>query len=521
MRFIISLIILCTTLSLCHAQQAVYVPAGGKVWNFGNVAVFGDMTNNGLLGSSPSSVFQFFGKQWTNGYNATMNDESPGGRTGKGGTFRFSGNGQQTIAGGFNIAANMGCSFPNVDVNNPGGILLQDLNDLKVRNNLNFSTGHVFLNGWNLVVGDTAPGTITNYSDQRYVVTGTGTSGGFLYRLKVQASSNQIVFPVGATATDYSPAGILYEGTGEDFHVRVFDSVYQNAITGPVLYDSVVYKTWNIGQDGSSQVALTLQHNNADEALEYQVNRDNSYISRYEFLPGHWESRTGVNDNMAAGTLSTQPLQNATQHSRGFEGGLGINSYFTKLTPYSLSYLPADIVLFNAIRVSDSRVDITWNTIRETDNAVFEIERMFDNDSTWTTVATVPTQAPNGNSTTTLKYYDPDANSYDGWTYYRIKVISKTGKYIYTDVREVPPLIEVVVYPNPNLGDFKVNIKGIKAPLMMTLYDTWGQLIREKEIVQAGEVEFKDMPAGTYVFILKYKDTQKLAYTCKVIVIAH
>jgi hypothetical protein len=120
-----------------------------------------------------------------------------------------------------------------------------------------------------------------------------------------------------------------------------------------------------------------------------------------------------------------------------------------------------------------------------------------------------------------LDYFYEDNNSYDGWTYYRIKVVSVTGRYLYTDVREVGPLIKVTVYPNPNFGNFKVDIRGIKVPLILQIFDTWGQVIRTQEVLMSGQVNITDMPKGTYFLRLTYKDTKKEAYVCKVIVIDH
>ncbi|SFD06787.1 Por secretion system C-terminal sorting domain-containing protein [Chitinophaga sp. CF118] len=519
-----NLLLLCFLIFFTNtfAQQAAYIPAAGKVWSYGNVAFFGDVTNDGLLGSSPSSILYFMGKQWTNGFGALLNDESATGTDGTGGTFRFaSTNGQQIVAGGYNVASKTGASFPNFEVANPNGILLADLNDLKIRNTLNFNNGHIFLNGWNLMVGHNNSGTLTGYNDQRFVVTGTGSSGGFMYRAKVTTTAGPLVFPIGTTATNYAPAGVVYDGAADDFKARVFDSVYQLAVSGNTINDSVVYKTWNMGQvnAGAGAVALTLQHMDSEEGIDYVPNRDKSYISR--FVNGAWEVRNGVNDNMGPGTLNAQPMISAaTMHARGFTSGLGMNSYYTKFTTVT-SYLPADIIHFNAYRVTYSLVDLVWTTIRETNNAVFEIERMYDNETAFTKIATVATKAPGGNSTSRLDYFYEDSNSYDGWTYYRIKVVSSTGRYLYTDVREVPPLIKVTVYPNPNFGDFKVDIKGIKVTLVMQVFDTWGQPIRTQDIVKNGQVHITDMPKGTYFLVLTYKETKKQAYVCKVIVIDH
>lgn len=520
-RYLLILCFLVLSINIT-AQNAAYIPPGGQVWSYGNVAFFGDVTNDGMLGSSPASVLYFLGKQWTNSYTALLSDESPSGLKGTGGIFRFmSRNGQQIIAGGYNVAAKTGASFPNLEVNNANGVVLADLHDLHVRNTLQLTNGHVFLNGWNLMVGTDNPGSITGYSDQRFIVTGTETAGGFLYRAKLNSNAGQVVFPVGTSATNYAPAGVRYEGSPEDFKARVFDSVFMQAITGRTLYDSVVYKTWNLGQEGNGTglTSITLQHMDADEAPEYNVNRSSSYISR--FIDTDWEMRKAVNDNMAPGMLTTQPmLQKATMHSRGI-AGIGGNIYFAKLTSLAYSFLPADIIHFNAYRVSYSLVDLVWTTSRETNNAVFEIERMLDNETAFKKIATVPTKAPGGYSTTRLDYYYQDTNDYDGWSFYRIKAVSATGKYVYTDVREVGPLIQATVFPNPNHGDFKVTVRGIKTPLIVQVFDTWGQQVRRLEMVNQSEVNIRDMPAGTYVLTLTHKETKKQAYVCKVIVIDH
>lgn len=510
-------LLLSTTTS---AQQQVYIPADGKVWSFGNVAIFGDITNEGLLGSNPATLLYFLGKQWTNTYTAILSDESTSGTDGTGGIFRFAGtSGQQIIAGGYNVASKTGPSFPNLEISNGNGVVLADLNDLKVRNNLNLANGHVFLNGWNLMVGHNTPGTITGYSDKRFIVTGTDIAGGFLYRSRLTSAAGQVVFPIGTTATNYAPAGVVYEGAAEDFKARVFDKVLKLAVSGEMLYDSVVYKTWNIGQENNTTglVALTLQHMDADEGPEYTVNRANSYISRFSY--GAWEIRKSVNDNMQTGTVTTQPMQQAaTMHSRGF-AGLGTDAYFIKMTTGTTSYLPVDIIYFNAYRVTYALVDLLWTTTRETNNSVFEIERMLDNETEFKKVGTVNTKAPGGYSTSKLDYYYQDVNDYDGWSYYRIRAVSTTGRYVYSDVREVGPLVQAKVFPNPNQGQFKVKVRGIKTPLIVQVFDTWGQQIRKLEMTGETEVQIKDMPKGTYVLVLTHKESKKQAYVTKVVVI--
>jgi len=505
------------------AQQAVYIPADGKVWSYGNVAVFGDMRNDGTLGSSAATTLYFMGKRWINGNGATLPAE------GTGGMFRFSGNnilygttGQQLLAGGYSVAGKTGTSFPNLEVNNAAGILLDDLNDLKIIHHLHFSSGHIFLNGWNLEVGNNDPGTITGYSDQRFVVTGTGAAGGYLYRSQLSGASGNVVFPVGTAVQHYAPAAIEQKGAPDDFKVRVFDQVYQYAVSGAIIPDSFVYKTWNIGrlQHAGGEADITLQHMDAEESPTYAANRERSFITH--FVGNTWNLEDTAGTKPVPGTLSTaSQLQSSTMQTRTIKAGLGTNEYFAKTTNAMSDRPPAAFLRFDAYRISVYFVQLEWSTIKEFNNLQFEIERKLDNEEDFTRIATIPSLAVNGNSNILLNYDFKDANSYDGWSYYRIKAVSRNGKYVYTTIRAVPPMIQIDVYPNPNAGQFKVRIFGIRTPMLLQITDVWGQVVRQQEILSNGEVEIRNMPAGTYFLVMYHKATQVIGYRSKVIVIDH
>ncbi len=172
---------------LSKAQQGVYIAPGERLQvNPGEpFSIYGNMVNNGAIGTGNNANIYFFGKTWNNGTGASMPDESTNGNTGKGGLFRFVGNnplygnqGSQQVFGGYNAVNRLGATFPNIDINNPLGLIMSDLTDLKIRNTLNFTTGHLFLNGWNLVIGNGNPGQITGYSEQSFIVTGTAIAEG-------------------------------------------------------------------------------------------------------------------------------------------------------------------------------------------------------------------------------------------------------------------------------------------------------------------------------------------------------
>ncbi|ASZ14464.1 T9SS type A sorting domain-containing protein [Chitinophaga sp. MD30] len=512
---------------VAQAQQGVYVPAGGKVFLTGDVpvSIYGNVYNDGTIGSTPQSVLHFFGKYWTNADGSSLHDESPDGLSGKGGLFRFSANnplynniGQQIVYGGYNIAAGNGPSFPNLELNNPAGLQLADLSDLKIRNHLQLGNGHIFLNGWNLMVGHNNPGSIAGYSDRSFVVTGTEMAGGFLYRARLGSTADTIVYPIGTGAGNYSPAAIIYSGATDDFKARVFDKVYSGGSNGQLIPDSFVNKTWNIGRQkpANNEVNVLLQHMNADEPLLYQQYRGESYISRY--TSGGWERLQTLEGQQQPGRLSTLPLQKpATLHARLFAGGINTSDLFAK-TALIKTQPPVAFLSFEAYRISAERVQLDWSTKWEINNQHFELERRLENETEFTRIATLPTKAPGGNSSQRLNYTYQDPNDFDGWSYYRVKAVNNRGDYVYSEIRAVAPFIQIVVFPNPNFGQFKVRIRGIRSVLMMQLYDTWGQVIRQKEIQRDGEVQILDMPKGMYILVLYHKGTQQVAFRQKVIV---
>jgi hypothetical protein len=445
-------------------------------------------------------------------------DESADGKSGTGGAFIFAGTAQQHVYGGYSLAARSGASFPNLQVNNLSGLWLDDLSDLKIRNNLNFGAGRIYLNGWNLLVGNNNPGTITGYNDQRYVVTGDLPAGGALYREGINNAAGKVVFPVGTNDNSYTPAAILITGAADNFGVRAFDSVYEVAGGGAAYKDSFVNKTWNIQRTNNSggEVDVILQHMEADEQPGYAANRDSSYITR--FISGVWDKLPNIPYKPLPGTLTSSPMnEDAVMHLRHFTS-FGSSEYVAK-TILASNAAPAVLLSFEAYRIAPVIVQGNWTTSKEVNNLRFEVERRYEREETFTKVATIPTKALNGNSNVPTNYSYQDLNDYDDWTYYRVKAVGKNGQEVYSDIRAVPPFVQINVYPNPNNGNFKVSIRGIRGDMILQVRDTWSQAMRSYNVKGGdSDISIQDMPSGAYFLVFYHKETMKVAYTCKVIV---
>ena len=512
-----------------RAQQGLYIAPGTRLQVSGSevVSIFGNVSNEGDFGSTRVSVITFFGKTWNNGNGSTFPDESTDGFSGKGGLFRFSENnplygnlGAQQLYGGYSVVTRSGATFPNFEVNNRLGILLSDLSDMKVRNNLHFATGHIFLNGWNLVVGDKKPGTITGYSEQSFVVTGTSIAGGFLYREQVDAAAGKVVFPVGTSPSGYSPAALEFSGAADDFKVRVFDSVYQFAISGLANKLDFTNKTWNIAREhnNTGETKITLQHMDADEGLDYASYRGSSYLSRY--VNNKWDYLEAPDNFPLPGNLTTtNTLRNATMHHRVFAEGISSNEYFAKASIVYGPYAPAVFIDLNAWRLSEYFAQLEWSVSRELNNDHFEIERRFDKDTAFSKVGEVRSHAPDGTTNARQDYKYVDANGYEGWTYYRIRAVSKNGRESYSRIKAVPPFLRVDVWPNPNRGQFQVRVRGEQTDMIMQIVNIIGQVTNQYSIRGEATIRVQGLSKGTYLLVFFDRNTSRLMRTEKVIVI--
>lgn len=502
--FVPVLFFLCCCCRHSAAQQGIYIPPGGKVSLTGTVPVtfYFNTQNDGALSSNAGATLYFLGRQWTNGSGGTLPD------AGAGGVFRFAGiSGRQVIYSGYNLAGRSGATFPNLMIDNAAGVELGDLHDLRVRNDLHFRNGHLFLNGWNLYAN-----AITGFNAQRFIVTGTAAAGGFLYR---DINAATVLFPVGTAPGNYAPVSVLNAGTTETFHARVFDGVYQSAISGAALPDTFIQQTWNIGSNGTGSMAVSyaFQHMNAAESTPYAANRLNSFVVRYQ--GNGWQRQAVQNLLVAEG-----PETASTLHTQSFPAGVAQNEYFAKGTQQAVEGYEVLFIRFAADRLSPSSVGLLWTTWYEANNSHFEIERRLESETTFSTVGTMPSQGINGNSPRMLEYSTIDPNGYNGWSYYRIKVILRNGAISYTVIRAVPPLKRIDIFPNPNYGQFKVRIYGLQADVKMQITNTWGQVVREYDIEQgSAEAAVHNLAAATYYVSLYYKTTGVLVETRRIIVL--
>src|SRR5690625_792307 len=173
-----TLIIYFLSLWTCSAfaQMTMYIPPTGRVFLHpsDSVAIFGNVRNEGSIGSEQGAVVDFEGAFWSNAPASSLPGRSKEKATG--GLFRFTGSETQMLAAGYSLESKSGPSFPNISIENEEGVRLVDINDLHIRGQLQLKKGHLFLNNNNILVDKS----ITNFSPEKFVVTGREIGTGSL-----------------------------------------------------------------------------------------------------------------------------------------------------------------------------------------------------------------------------------------------------------------------------------------------------------------------------------------------------
>jgi hypothetical protein len=164
------------------------------------------------------------------------------------------------------------------------------------------------------------------------------------------------------------------------------------------------------------------------------------------------------------------------------------------------SPLPVLLKSFTARR-NNSIVDIRWVTATEINSSGFELQRQTGiND--WETIAFIPSQAVNGNSTSELTYSYSDLNSTKAVCNYRLRQVDLDRNFKYSDIRSVrgeDATGKIIIYPNPSF-DGRVNIVLDDANVIrdITLIDMNGRSIKQWNGVSNNNIQIENLVPGFY-----------------------
>ena len=188
---------------------------------------------------------------------------------------------------------------------------------------------------------------------------------------------------------------------------------------------------------------------------------------------------TSQTNNGIPGCNNNSVPCNNTAGSAGGTNGSGI------LSPIG-GFLPIELLSFKAQK-QGNHVVLTWTTSTEINNDFFDIEKSKDGIN-FSQVEMVKTKAKNGNSKKPLSYEAKDLSPQSGTLYYRLKQtdINTTFKYhpIISINNDKVQSISISIYPNPNKGEFTIDLSGIEQnnEVELTVIDINGKIVYRNSI---------------------------------------
>lgn len=166
------------------------------------------------------------------------------------------------------------------------------------------------------------------------------------------------------------------------------------------------------------------------------------------------------------------------------------------------SALPVTLAYFNG-RMTEGGALLGWQTAREVDNTGFRIERSH-NAETFESIATVASQAEDGNSLSPLTYSYTDPLPLPGINYYRLVQTDRSGTQSRSKIIALSrEAAQTVLYPNPVLGSGEVSLEPALAYSRYELVDVQGRVVEQSSGPGVlSRLSVASLPAGVYVLRL-------------------
>jgi hypothetical protein len=169
--------------------------------------------------------------------------------------------------------------------------------------------------------------------------------------------------------------------------------------------------------------------------------------------------------------------------------------------------LPVNFASISVAKSNGSHT-VSWQTLNETNNAGFEVQRSTDG-SNFSKILFVASKAINGNSASSINYSANDVKPLQGNNYYRLKQIDKDGTVTYSSIVSAKSITgnawaEISVYPNPVKDRLTVQLNTNNVnEVEIAVFNSLGkQVIKNNYTLVAGQTQtvtnVASLPMGFY-----------------------
>lgn len=450
------------------------------------------------------------GANWINNGNVTvtvqnMNLVNNGNFTAGTSSVKFTGNQNSAING------NSLSLFNIFEVAKTNGTKVLLNKNISINSSLNFISGQLDLNGNNILMNSSAM--IAGESENNRII---GANGGFVEITQdMNAPASVNAGNLGATITSIANLGSVTIRRGH------------TPQSGTGLVTSVS-RYYYVVPSNNSNLNATLRLKYFDSELNAQ--NENSIVIYKSNNDGiDWNNMSQTTRNTNANYVEKTGMNNLTLQ--------------TLATDNVVIPEGATGVVLTGQRKKTTEVTLKWNSQTETNMSGYQIQRRLKNEADFSDRTFVNTLAPGGNSASQLSYQNIDANSYTDTSYYRLKIVTNSASFTYSNeiavagkakggggngngnnstltgeittttrkpVMQLNTTKKITVGPNPNNGNFWFSVNGIEKETIATLYTIDGKQIEQFKVVNLQQQQVSGIKAGLYILKVSGFESQKI-----------
>ena len=303
----------------------------------------------------------------------------------------------------------------------------------------------------------------------------------------VQAQGNCV-------STEYNNEGSVAEKIGQSFKV--------NNCAGAIFYsievekaDSATY-TGNLSiYNGESTSEASLMYTQPDvsisgygfQAIFLNISEGSLYFASgntYTFVFSDFEGEIKFNHSDADAYVDGKAYLN------GFQPDVDLSF---RVNVIEDEVLPVTLASFDASENLEGKIDLSWATASELNNAGFEVQHSVDAKN-FEAIGWV-----SGNGTSNMFHtYSFTASAQPGKNYFRLKQVDHDGKAIYSKPLTISPKMKYKIGPNPTSGIVNVHFNDF-TETEIKVFNATGDLVRVQTPGEGSQIDLSSQPAGIYV----------------------
>lgn len=173
------------------------------------------------------------------------------------------------------------------------------------------------------------------------------------------------------------------------------------------------------------------------------------------------------------------------------------------------SPLPVKFLTVDAVLNPDNSVLISWTTAMEVNNRVFEVERRFENEENFITVAELE-GAGTSNEINEYLHIDQITEWKSKTVHYRIKQLDYNGAHSYSEIKTVynRDVQKIEVFPNPSVDHVTVSTDEL-GEVRLRIVDMGGAEVYAEQFIGSTQINTTEFNKGFYFLqLISTRDIQ-------------